>query len=153
MYSYLVFFFQNPRILQSDLSFFAGFYGTYIAYFGLALYIYCLIYQISHPKRLIKTGPYRIIRHPQYLSFIILTFGLTLISLQTNPITIFDSFEVNGYTIIFYIWTTEVIAYIILAKIEDFVLKAKFGEDFLEYALNVPSMFPFFRLYKKVKRY
>ncbi|NHJ23909.1 MAG: hypothetical protein EAX89_05005 [Candidatus Lokiarchaeota archaeon] len=148
--SYIVYFFQNPAILQNDLNFFYRFHGTYIAYFGLALYVFCLIYQITHRRRLIQTGPYKIIRHPQYLAFIILTFGLTLVSFQTYPITIFDPFEVNGYTIIFYIWILEVLAYVTLAKIEDISLKAKYGEIFVDYAMRVPSLFPFFRLNKNV---
>ena len=146
--SYLLFFFQNPSILEYDLSFFYQFHGTYIAYIGLAFYLYCLIYQITHRKRLIQTGPYKIIRHPQYIAFIILTFGLTLVSFQTYPITIFDPFEVSGYTIIFYVWIAEVLAYITLAKIEDIFLKAKYGEKFLEYAFKVPFMFPFLKLNK-----
>lgn len=100
---------------------------------------------------LIQTGPYRIIRHPQYLSFIILTFGLTLVSFQTYPITIFESFGVNSYIVIFYIWIAEVLAYITLAKIEEIFLKARYGDEFIEYSLKVPFLFPFLRLNKDRK--
>ena len=78
--SYLLLFFQTPGILEHDIIFFQGFHGIYIAYFGLGLYLYSVIYQIFHRKQLLKKGPYRLVRHPQYVAFIILTFGLTSVS-------------------------------------------------------------------------
>jgi len=141
--SYLFFFFQYPSILQHDLIFFLGFFGTYIAYFGFILCIYCLTYQIFHRKQLIKTGPYRLVRHPQYVAFIILTFGLTSVSLQTSPIIpLFIPLEINHYLIILYIWLAEVMAYIFLAKVEDLALKAKYGDEYNDYANKVGFMIP-----------
>jgi protein-S-isoprenylcysteine O-methyltransferase Ste14 len=149
--SYIILFFQNPLILQLDLRFFLGFHGAYIAYFGLGFYFYCLIYKFSHRNKLIKTGPYRLIRHPQYLAFIIFTFGLTSISLQTSPITDlfipleFDNyFMINGYLLIFYIWIVEVLAYAFLAKVEEHALKTKYSDEYLEYANKVGFMIPKF---------
>ena len=147
--TYLFFFLERPLIMQNDLSFFTvsnQYFGSYIAYIGLGLYLYCLIYQLTHRKRLLKTGPYRIVRHPQYLSLIILISGLTLISFQTSPITIFNPYEVNSYMIVFIIWILETLAYITLAKIEEFSLKAKYGETFIDYTNNIPFMYPFLRL-------
>ena len=48
-------------------------------------------------------------------------------------------------------WIAEVILYIILAKIEDLSLKAKYGENFLNFAKIVPFMFPVLNLYKDRK--
>ncbi|MFX1304891.1 MAG: methyltransferase family protein [Promethearchaeota archaeon] len=144
--SYLAFFFQNPGILFYDLRFMFRNPGIYFTLFGFIFYIYSLIYQLTHRKQLIQSGPYRYMRHPQYLAFIIMTFGLTLISFQTSPVFNFNLFDMNGYTIIFFIWVAEVIAYIFLGKIEDFALKAKYGDEFLAYANNVSFMFPFLKL-------
>ncbi|TFG19795.1 MAG: hypothetical protein EU533_06520 [Promethearchaeota archaeon] len=146
--SYLIFFFQDPSIFQSDLSFFDFYFGTVIAFFGLGLYLYCLIYQLIHRKKLIQTGPYRIIRHPQYLSLIILISGLTAISFQTTPITISDPYDRYSYLIVFIIWIVEVLAYITLAKMEEISLKARYGQDFMKYIKKVPFMYPFLRLGK-----
>ena len=141
--SYLILFFQYPTILQHDMIFFLGFHGTYIAYFGLILYFYCLVYQIFHRRKLIKTGPYRFVRHPQYVAFIIFTFGLTSITLQTSPIIpLYIPLETNAYLLIFYIWLAEVMAYIILAKVEDLALKTKYGAEYIEYANQVGFMIP-----------
>lgn len=146
--SYLIFFFQDPSIFQSDLSFFSLYFGMFIAFSGLGLFLYCLIYQLIHRKKLIQTGPYRIIRHPQYLSLIVLISGLTAISFQTTPVSISDPYDRNSYLIVFIIWIVEVLAYITLAKIEEISLKARYGQFFMEYANNVPFMYPFLRLGK-----
>jgi len=46
--SYLVLFFQYPSILLYDLRFLIGTQGFYVLVFGLILYTYSLIYQLSH---------------------------------------------------------------------------------------------------------
>ncbi len=144
--TYLGFFFQNPEILLYDFEFLSEVHGFYFVIFGLILYIFSLIYQLTHRKKLIRTGPYKYVRHPQYIAFIIITLGLTLVTFETSPVFNFDLGSLNGYTFIFYIWIGELLAYIILAKIEEIALKAKYGDEFLEYANNVAFMFPFLKL-------
>jgi protein-S-isoprenylcysteine O-methyltransferase Ste14 len=68
---YLIAFFQNPSILLRDFYFFFRYPGIYIIFLGTLFFIYSLIYQIIHRKELIKKGPYKYIRHPQYVSIII----------------------------------------------------------------------------------
>lgn len=148
--TYLGFFFQNPNILAYDFNFLSKAHGFYFVIFGLILYIYSLIYQIAHRKQLIRTGPYKYLRHPQYTAMIIITLGLTLVAFETSPVFNFNLGNLNGYTIIFYIWIGEVLAYIILGKIEEIALNAKYGDQFLNYANNVSFMFPFLKL-KRIK--
>ena len=143
--TYLSFFFQNPGILLSDITFLFSSYEIYIILLGFTFYIYSLIYQLTHRKQLIRTGPYKYVRHPQYIALIIMTLGMTLIVFQTSPIFNFN-LNIDGFTFIFLIWIGEVLAYIILAKIEDYALKAKYGDKFLDYANNVSFMFPFLNL-------
>lgn len=143
--TYLSFFFQNPGILLSDITFLFSSYEIYIILLGFTFCIYSLVYQLTHRKQLIRTGPYKYVRHPQYIALIIMTLGMTLIVFQTSPIFNFN-LNINGFTFIFLIWIGEVLAYIILAKIEDYALKAKFGNEFLDYANNVSFMFPFLKL-------
>lgn len=147
--TYLAFFFQNPGILASDLAFLFNSYEIYIIILGFMFYIASLFYQLTHRKQLIRTGPYRYLRHPQYIALIIMTFGMTLIVFKTSPIVNFD-LGIDVYTFMFLIWTGEVLAYIILAKIEDYALKAKHGDEFLDYANNVSFMFPFLKLKRNV---
>lgn len=149
--SYLILFFQYPDILQHDFQFFLGYEGTIIAFLGLGLYLYCLIFHLSHRKQLMRTGPYKIIRHPQYLAFILMTLGLTVICFQTYPILEFDSPFMNPYLFIFYIWLLEVVAYIVLGAIEDLALKAKYRDEFIEYKHKVPFIIPFLKLRRSLK--
>jgi protein-S-isoprenylcysteine O-methyltransferase Ste14 len=144
--AYLSLFFQNPGILTSDLNFLIRTYEIYIVLFGLILFIYSLIYQMTHRKQLLRSGPYKYTRHPQYLAFIIMTFGMTLIAFQTSPIFNFNLGYLNGYTLLLYIWIGEVFVYIVLAKIEEIALKAKYGKTFIEYQNNVAFMIPFLKL-------
>ena len=146
--TYLAFFFQNPKISQYDINFLLRTQGSYFVIFCLMLLVYSLIYQLTHRKQLILTGPYKYMRHPQYLAFILMTFGMTLIVFQTTPVVDFNPFRLGGFTIIFYTWVGEVLAYIILGKIEDIALKAKYGDEFLKYKNTVSFMFPTVKLKK-----
>jgi len=146
--TYLAFFFQNPGILKYDIQFLFKTHGIYITFFGFIFFIFALVYQLTHRNQLIRQGPYNYVRHPQYLGFIIMTFGMTSVAFQTYPIFNFDPYYISGYTIIFYIWITEILAYVFLGKIEDIALKAKYGDEFLEYVNNVPFMFPTIKLKK-----
>ncbi len=143
--TYLSFFFQNPRILLSDITFLFSSYEIYIILLGFTFYVCSLIYQITHRKQLIRTGPYKYVRHPQYIALIVMTLGMTLIVFQTSPIFNFN-LNIDGFTYILLIWIGEVLAYIILAKIEDYALKAKYGDEFLDYANTISFMFPFLKL-------
>lgn len=147
--SYLIFFFQNPQIMLYDLNFLFRTYGIYLVMFGFVLYLFSLIYQLSHRKQLIQKGPYKIVRHPQYLGFIIITFGMTLVAIQTSPIINPIFSPINPYTLLFLIWIIELLAYIIIGKIEDFALKAKYGDEYMQYASKVSFMIPFLKLKRK----
>lgn len=145
--TYLFLFFQNPSIFIHDFMFFFGYPGTYITLIGLTFSILSIIYQLRNRKYLTVNGPYKYIRHPQYVGFILMTFGLTLITIQTDPVHVFN--QINGHMLILFIWIAQVIAYIVLAKIEEFALKAKYGDIYLNYVDRVPFMFPFLKLRRK----
>jgi len=53
--TYLGFFFQNPGILVYDMKFLFRAEGIYIIICGFIFYIYSLIYQLTHLKRLIQS--------------------------------------------------------------------------------------------------
>lgn len=151
--TYIFYFFQNPNILIYDIGFLLRTPGTYIAIWGLTIFIYALILQIANRKQLIQKGPYKIVRHPQYIAFIIMTFGMTLVTFQTSPITNLIEFDINPYSMILLIWIIEVLAYIVLAKIEDFALKNKYGKEFVEYQNSVGFMIPNFAMKKNLLRF
>ncbi|MCK4237680.1 MAG: DUF1295 domain-containing protein [Candidatus Lokiarchaeota archaeon] len=146
---YLTFFFINPSIAWKDFLFFLFSPESYLTILGTVVFLYSLIHLIRNRKNgLIITGLYKYIRHPQYLGIIIMTLGLTLFCLRTtSPISIVPGIMVD-YSWIIFIWVAEVVLYIMLGKIEDLSLKAKFEGEFLEYAKNVSFMLPFLNIFK-----
>jgi len=85
-------------------------------------------------------------RHPQYLAFIIMTFGMTIVVFQTSPIFEFPVSYENRFSILFFIWIGEVLAYMLLGKIEEIALKSKYGNVFLEYRNRVAFIIPFLKI-------
>ncbi len=88
---------------------------------------------------LITHGPYGIVRHPQFLSAIGITFfGVRLF----NPVE-FPTFALGAY---FHSldanWALFTVAFWVLAILEDRELAAHFGEEYDEYARRVPRLFP-----------
>jgi len=146
---YLTFFFINPSIAWKDFLFYLFSPESYLTILGTVVFLYSLIHLIRNRKNgLIITGLYKYIRHPQYLGIIIMTLGLTLFCLRTtSPISIVPGIMVD-YSGILFIWVVEVVLYIILGKIEDLSLKAKFEGEFLEYAEKVSFMLPFINVFK-----
>lgn len=144
--SYIFLFLQNPNILMHDFLFFFGTPGSYIAICGFIFYIYSLIFQLTHRKQLTTRGPYKLIRHPQYVALIIMTFGLTLIAFQTSPLFEFNFYNVDPYSLLLLIWVGEVLAYIILAKIEEIALRKKYRDEYIKYKNYVGFMLPSIKL-------
>ncbi len=144
--TYLILFFQNPKILSTDFFYLFQTPGIYFIIFGFLFFVYSLIFQLTHRKQLIRTGPYKYMRHPQYLAFILMTLGMTIVAFQTTPIFEFPVSYENGFSILFFIWICEVLAYILLGKIEEIALKAKYGTEFLEYSDRVAFIIPFLKI-------
>ena len=79
---------------------------------------------------LATTGPYNVIRHPQYVGFILIMFGFLL---QWPTICTLAMFPVL-------VWM-----YIHLAHVEEREAIAAFGDAYRDYARRVPGFFPRFR--------
>jgi len=151
---YLSIFLTNPTIVIYDLEFFLG-YGYPWSYFAIIsgiLFIYSLAYQLVNHKELILKGPYMYSRHPQYLAIILMTFSLTMISLNTSPVNPFVSISPYRKDYIMLIWIFELIAYIFLAKLEEFWLSKKYGNHYNEYKKRVSFMIPFKSIQHLFKR-
>ncbi len=97
--------------------------GVAILICGFLIFVYVLLYLRSGFFRetrleldfIIKEGPYRFCRYPQYLSFIIIIFGIDLMFRSPFGIVI---------TI-----TLAILSLVYRAKIEDRLLKKKFGTE------------------------
>ena len=82
--------------------------------------------------KLVRSGPYRVIRHPIYTSMFCMLFGTGLL-LATPLLLLLPS-------ILLMATGTE-----IRVRIEDSLLASRFGEQFLEYQRRVPAYIPFIR--------
>jgi len=149
--SYFLTFLRFPDMIVFDFKFFFGYPGTCFVLLGGILFIYSLTFQIINRKGLIQKGPYKYLRHPQYLGIIIMTFGLTMICLNTSPVFPFIDEPSNKQIWVVSIWLIEVLAYLMLAEIEDLYLKSKYKGSYLEYKNTVAFMIPFLKLKKKDK--
>jgi protein-S-isoprenylcysteine O-methyltransferase Ste14 len=89
---------------------------------------------------LVTSGPYRLVRHPQYLGMIITTLGFTSWSIwwlkNTFGIGFLNPLQTVG------LWFIELFAYILLTNIEEHYLNGKFGESFRKYKDQVPARAP-----------
>lgn len=111
---------------------------------GLLIIIYSVIHlQTTKRKGLVTSGPYRLVRHPQYLGMIITTLGFTSWSIwwlrNTFGIGFLNPLQTMG------LWFIEIFAYILLANIEERYLYGKYGESFEAYKIQVPFFIPFLK--------
>lgn len=86
-----------------------------------------VLYQTQRNQVLATTGPYRRLRHPQYLGFIIIMLGFllqwpTLLTLAMFPVL--------------------VLMYTRLARLEEVEVRRAFGVDYDRYAANTPAFLP-----------
>jgi protein-S-isoprenylcysteine O-methyltransferase Ste14 len=80
----------------------------------------------SHGK-LVKTGLYEYVRHPQYLGSLLITLGLNVMWLTIVTLIM---------------WPVLTVLYWRLDKEEDKDMAEQFGEEFQEYKRQVPSFTP-----------
>jgi protein-S-isoprenylcysteine O-methyltransferase Ste14 len=109
----------NPIHLLSNVMIFAGYYLTYRAWL--------VLHAAQQKGQLATTGPYGIVRHPQYDGFILVMLGFllmwpTLLTLAMFPIL--------------------VVVYIRLARQEEKLVQQEFGSAYDKYAVDVPAFVP-----------
>ncbi|MDD2466209.1 MAG: isoprenylcysteine carboxylmethyltransferase family protein [Desulfobulbus sp.] len=109
----------NPIHLLSNVMIFAGFYLTYRSWL--------VLHAAQQEGKLAATGPYSLVRHPQYDGFILVMLGFllmwpTLLTLLMFPILL--------------------VVYIRLAKQEEKLVRQEFGSAYDEYAKDVPAFLP-----------
>jgi protein-S-isoprenylcysteine O-methyltransferase Ste14 len=101
----------------------------------LIIFGWSKIYKAKGEGKLVTTGIYAHVRHPQYLGFLLLTLGML--------------FE---WTTIFtlVLWPFLALIYYRLAKTEEKEAEEQFGEEFREYKRRVPMFIPRLRVKQPV---
>jgi protein-S-isoprenylcysteine O-methyltransferase Ste14 len=98
-----------------------------LAGFVLLAAAWKVLYQAQRTHALAVSGPYAVIRHPQYIAFITIMFSFllqwpTILTLLMFPVLV---------------WM-----YVRLAKREEQKALAEFGDAYTRYAAQTPAFFP-----------
>jgi len=103
--------------------------------------------RIRRGKGLITSGPYRLVRHPQYLGIVLFTLGLTTRSnwILTNTFGI--GFLTPQQTLA--AWFMELLVYVLLANIEELYLSREFKGSFKSYKTKTPFLIPLLKTNNK----
>jgi uncharacterized membrane protein len=99
----------------------------FLAIGGFFLVGWKALYEAQRQRRLVTTGVYSYVRHPQYVGFILVMFGFllqwpTLLTLAMFPVLVF--------------------MYVRLAHGEERTALAEFGEQYAKYVREVPGFIP-----------
>jgi protein-S-isoprenylcysteine O-methyltransferase Ste14 len=117
---------------------------------GILLIVYSRIYiQTRKREDLVTSGPYGLVRHPQYLGMILTTLGFTSWSIWWLRNTFGIGFLNPSQTILLFFF--ELFAYIFLANIEERYLVENYGESYLDYRAHVPFFIPVLQTGNKIQ--
>jgi len=131
-----IFFFGGNRIPEIIVSF-----------TGLFILVYSVLFlKFRKPEGLVTSGPYKFVRHPQYLGVIVFTANLTSRSFRE---TLGDIGWI-GPEWTFLLWFGTLVAYILLARVEENYLINKFGNRYEVYRENSGFIFPFLKTKNRV---
>lgn len=116
-----------------------------VSFTGLFILLYSVLFlRFRKPEGLVRSGPYKYARHPQYLGVIVFTANLTSRCFRE---TLGDVGWI-GPEWTLSLWLVTLLAYIALATVEERHLSHKFGVQYDEYREDVAFIFP----YVKTKR-
>lgn len=100
--------------------------SSYLAYTGLSI----IFSEEREKPGVVREGVFNIIRHPIYLSEILLYLGLLMFNISLVAVAV---------------WVMAIIFFHFIARYEEKLLLARFGKQYEQYMREVPMWFPRFR--------
>jgi len=147
-------FFTNLPVSVVDIlsAFFAPFPILVLERVFIIVGFFLLVYSVAYLRMkrnegVVTSGPYGLIRHPQYLGMILSTLGLTSWSVWILNNTFGVGFLSASQTIV--VWFIELFAYVLLALVEELFLSRNYREIFDKYKSQVPFLIPFLKTDRK----
>jgi protein-S-isoprenylcysteine O-methyltransferase Ste14 len=140
IYPFLVFFEALDKLssifleIRFPYDFILHWFGLSLIVFGFTLFDWSIIvrgryatsWKMRENHKLVTWGPYALVRHPSYLSYFIMFFGLLF--LWPNLLTLIPIFAIPGY--------------IQITNLEEKMLIKKFGNQYEEYQKKVGRFLP-----------
>lgn len=107
---------------------------------GILILIYsAILLRVRRREGLVASGPYSFVRHPQYLGVVLWTINLTSRSYRE---TLGDVGWLGPRGTLL-VWFATLVAYVLLALVEELNLTGKFGEAYADYRSNTAFLIPF----------
>jgi len=91
---------------------------------------------------LVTCGPYKYVRHPQYLAFIVLTGTITYQSIWIAHHTLFGILFIHAEDLE-NLWLLMILMYVVIMFLEEKFLDKQFGSEWTEYRDEVSFIIPF----------
>lgn len=114
-------------------------FGRIVAVAGFIIFLVAFIQFLRRNGKVITTGLYSVVRHPQYLGIAVMTLGASIMCLQFTGSTIPK---------VLYVWLIQVLGYVLLAAYEERYLLREHKREYQQYRDKVPFIFPSPRLTK-----
>lgn len=132
----------HPESFGTDANFLLfstyNMFGRVVALCGIILFLGAFIQFLKTRGKLITKGVYSVVRHPQYLGIIILTFGYSFMVIQVTA----SPYPIEIVQQVLFIWLIQVFGYIALAFYEERCLSKEYGTEYEQYKNKVPFIFP-----------
>ncbi|KXA89697.1 hypothetical protein AKJ61_02340 [candidate division MSBL1 archaeon SCGC-AAA259B11] len=116
--------------------------GRIIALSGFIVFLAGLVSLIRGREKIVKTKFYSLVRHPQYLGFIIMSWGISIMCIQHVRVAGWSARWGWGYIPFPIGWLLMALAYVLLARWEEWYLTKKHSREYQKYRQKVPFVFP-----------
>jgi protein-S-isoprenylcysteine O-methyltransferase Ste14 len=127
----------EPELLEAQISLLLFserlMFGRIVAVIGFAIFSIAIVQFLRKKGKVITTGIYSVVRHPQYFGIVVVTLGISIMSIQYSG---------RYNAAVLYVWLIQVLGYVLLAAYEERYLLSEHKTEYQQYKNTVPSIFP-----------